>query len=344
MNYCGFADRLRPLRRRRRPPSPPPSPSHPHRRRRPRPPRRRRSCRRRLRPCRCRRLSAVGLLAFAVRVAPAVRVAVAARPRRRSRLRRASVLRVAVAASVRVAVSPLPSSVSPSPPPVSLAVAVAAVGLAFAASVRGAVAASAVGFAFAACSVRVAVAAVTIRRTHSLHICKFFLMYTAVPAISGRLKASTLSPKPLSCAPPGTCRRLFGAMAGVKLEPGRSRGRFFQRQVCAPRGDRGAPCDQPFSLNSTGRGIEDSAKMDIWRRMASNFADLPDPFNNPLRLLLLNVHVALRQPSRAICDPSTAVGCPAARSFAVIWLSSERSGRLYACHSAALACAWRACS
>ena len=71
---------------------------------------------------------------------------------------------------------------NPTPPPVSpaVAVAVAAVGLAFAAS--------AVGFAFAACSVRVAVAAVTIRRTHSLHICKFFLMYTAVqpPAISGR--------------------------------------------------------------------------------------------------------------------------------------------------------------
>ena len=87
----------------------------------------------------------------------------------------------------------------------------------------------------------------------------------------------------------------FGAMAGVKLEAGRSRGRFFQRQVCAPRGDRGAPCDQPFSLNSTGRGIEDSAKMDIWRRMASNFADLPDPFNNLLRLLLLNVHVWRRK-------------------------------------------------
>ena len=34
----------------------------------------------------------------------------------------------------------------------------------------------------------------------------------------------------------------------------------------------------------------------------------------------------------------------ATRSFAVIWLSSERSGRLYAYHSAALACAWRACS
>ena len=33
----------------------------------------------------------------------------------------------------------------------------------------------------------------------------------------------------------------------------------------------------------------------------------------------------------------------ATRSFAVIWLSSERSGRLYAYHSAALACAWRAC-
>ena len=33
----------------------------------------------------------------------------------------------------------------------------------------------------------------------------------------------------------------------------------------------------------------------------------------------------------------------ARRSFAVIWLSSERSGRLYAYHSAALACAWRAC-
>ena len=34
----------------------------------------------------------------------------------------------------------------------------------------------------------------------------------------------------------------------------------------------------------------------------------------------------------------------ATRSFAVIWLSSEKSRRLYACHSAALACAWRACS
>ena len=34
----------------------------------------------------------------------------------------------------------------------------------------------------------------------------------------------------------------------------------------------------------------------------------------------------------------------ATRSFAVIWLSSEMSGRLYAYHSAALACAWRACS
>ena len=79
----------------------------------------------------------------------------------------------------------------------------------------------------------------------------------------------------------------------------------------------------------------------------------------------LNVHVrGLRQrpsdqPSRAICDPSTPSrlgrGRPppaapltspprATRSFAVIWLSSERSGRLYAYHSAALACAWRACS
>ena len=78
----------------------------------------------------------------------------------------------------------------------------------------------------------------------------------------------------------------------------------------------------------------------------------------------LNVHVrGLRQrpsdqPSRAICDPSTPSrlgrGRPppaapltspprATRSFAVIWLSSERSGRLYAYHSAALACAWRAC-
>ena len=79
----------------------------------------------------------------------------------------------------------------------------------------------------------------------------------------------------------------------------------------------------------------------------------------------LNVHArGLRQrpsdqPSRAICDPSTPSrlgrGRPppaapltspprATRSFAVIWLSSERSGRLYAYHSAALACAWRACS
>ena len=87
-------------------------------------------------------------------------------------------------------------------------------------------------------------------------------------------------------------------------------------------------------------------------------------FNNQV-MSPLNVHVrGLRQrpsdqPSRAICDPSTPSrlgrGRPppaapltspprATRSFAVIWLSSERSGRLYAYHSAALACAWRACS
>ena len=86
-------------------------------------------------------------------------------------------------------------------------------------------------------------------------------------------------------------------------------------------------------------------------------------FNNQV-MSPLNVHVrGLRQrpsdqPSRAICDPSTPSrlgrGRPppaapltspprATRSFAVIWLSSERSGRLYAYHSAALACAWRAC-
>ena len=76
----------------------------------------------------------------------------------------------------------------------------------------------------------------------------------------------------------------------------------------------------------------------------------------------LNVHVVAYvrdqvrsdQPSRAICDPSTPSrlgrGRPppaapltspprATRSFAVIWLSSERPGRLYAYHSAALACA-----
>ena len=103
-----------------------------------------------------------------------------------------------MAASVRVAVAAAFLRLA-LPAASSLAVAVAAIGLAFAASVRVAVAASAVGFAFVACSVRVALAAVTVRHTHSLHICKFFLMYTAVQplAISAQLKASTLSPKPL---------------------------------------------------------------------------------------------------------------------------------------------------
>ena len=93
--------------------------------------------------------------------------------------------------------------------------------------------------------------------------------------------------------------------------------------------------------------------------MAFNFADRLLCLNNQV-MSPLNVHVrGLRQrpsdqPSRAICDPSTPSrlgrGRPppaapltspprATRSFAVIWLSSERSGRLYAYHSAALACA-----
>ena len=171
------------------------------------------------------------------------------------------------------------------------------IGLAFAASVRVAVAASAVGFAFVACSVRVALAAVTIRHTHSLHICKFFLMYTAVQplAISGQLKASTLSPKPLC---PALAAVLFGAMAGVEA-PNPGAAEPVQRQH-----------QQPLSLilKTVPAGI--SKIVLKWIPGEWHLISRTGSFNNQV-MSPLNVHVrGLRQrpsdqPSRAICDPST---------------------------------------
>ena len=176
-------------------------------------------------------------------------------------------------------------------------------------------------------------------------------MYTAVQplAISGQLKASTLSPKPLC---PALAAVLFGAMAGVEA-PNPGAAEPVQRQH-----------QQPLSLilKTVPAGI--SKIVLKWIPGEWHLISRTGSFNNQV-MSPLNVHVrGLRQrpsdqPSRAICDPSTPSrlgrGRPppaapltspprATRSFAVIWLSSERSGRLYAYHSAALACAWRAYS
>ena len=242
-------------------------------------------------------VAAVGL-AFAASVLVAVAAAAVgiALPAAVGRVDFAASVRVAVAASVRVAVAAAFLRLA-LPAASSLAVAVAAIGLAFAASVRVAVAASAVGFAFVACSVRVALAAVTIRHTHSLHICKFFLMYTAVQplAISGQLKASTLSPKPLC---PALAAVLFGAMAGVEA-PNPGAAEPVQRQH-----------QQPLSLilKTVPAGI--SKIVLKWIPGEWHLISRTGSFNNQV-MSPLNVHVrGLRQrpsdqPSRAICDPST---------------------------------------
>jgi len=96
-----------------------------------------------------------------------------------------------------------------------------------------------------------------------LHICKFFLMYTSVqlPAISGQLKASTLSPKPLWHLP-ALAAVLFGAMAGVEApNPGAAEPVSFRDNTNNLfHSFRPAGIQQPLSL-STGRDFEDSAKM-----------------------------------------------------------------------------------
>ena len=140
-------------------------------------------------------------------------------------------------------------------------------------------------------------------------------------------------------------------MAGVKLEPRRSRGRFFQRQVCrSERRPGGALCDQPLSLslNSTGRGFEDRVLKWIsgeWHLISRTCPTRLTIFYGCCRLMCMWLYVSRpgQFVTRLFVRPLAAPP-RAARSFAVIWLSSERSGRLYACHSAALACAWRACS
>ena len=101
--------------------------------------------------------------------------------------------------------------------------------------------------------------------------------------------------------------------------------------------------------------------MDTWR-MAFNFADRLLTIRSCHRLMCMCVAYVRDQVTsrpgqfvtrlrpraslgRGRPPPAAPLTSPprATRSFAVIWLSSERSGRLYAYHSAALACAWRAC-